>query len=173
MPLFQSRNVSPEMARQVLSGEKPLSTLLGVSESDVMQLANFGHDLWRQGRYQDAAKVFQGIVALDENIYYGHAGLGLASMKMERYEAAEKHLAKAHALAPQDSSVAVNLGETLLHLGKLPEAIAMMQRAIEAGSTGDAGANRARAILLGVGHGVAELTSSRTTSTTSNPTSAK
>ncbi len=160
MPL-NSRNVSPEIARQVLNGEKPLSALLGVSEADVLQMANFGHDLWRQGRYEDAAKIFQGIVALDANIYYGHAGLGLASMKMERYEAAEKHLTTAHSLAPHDSSVAVNLGETLLHLGKLPEAITMMQRAMEAGGGSDSGAARARAILVGVGHGIAELTGSK------------
>jgi Flp pilus assembly protein TadD len=163
MAFSYTRNVSPEVARQVLKGEKPLSTLLGVSEADVLQLANFGHDLWRQGRYEDAAKVFQGIVALDENIYYGHAGLGLASMKMERYEAAETHLAKAHALAPHDSSVAVNLAEALLHLGKLPEAIAAMQRAIEAGGGADPGALRAKAILVGLGHGLAELTGSKST----------
>ena len=99
------------------------------------------------------------IVALDERLYYGHAGLGLAAMGDENFAVAEQHLKTAAALEPEDASVATNLGEALLRLDRLEDAIRELTRAAGIDSTGrDPGAARARAILQGIAQGVAGQT---------------
>jgi Tfp pilus assembly protein PilF len=151
-------HVTPEMARAVVSGGAPLSTLFGVSKGQLAEMARFGHQLWRQGRRVEAQKVFCGLIALDESSYYGHAGMGLVAMSQDDYPGAERYLTKAAALEPSDAAVAVNLGETLLRQGKLEPAIASFQSAARLDASGqNAGAARARAILIGLGRGAAEM----------------
>jgi Flp pilus assembly protein TadD len=156
MPLKTS--VTPELARQVLSGEAPLSALFGVSREQLAEMALFGHQLWKQGRRAEAQKVFRGLIALEETAYYGHAGMGLVAMSQDDLAGAEQYLGKAMDLEPSDPSVAVNLGEVLLRQGKLEPAIAALESAMRLDPSGrNAGAARARAILVGIGHGAAEL----------------
>lgn len=151
--------LTPQVARQVLKGEVPLRTLLGVSPQRLLQMAAEGHELWKQGRRQDARQMFQALVAVDDSLYYGHAGLGLAAMQEEDFTAAHKHLSRALELEPADASVAVNLGEVLLRLGQLPEAVAMMETAVKLDPTAKhPGAKRAAAILAGIGEGISEMT---------------
>jgi Tfp pilus assembly protein PilF len=146
------------LARQVLSGDAPLSALFGVSKAQMAEMALFGHQLWRQGRRLDATKVFRGLIALDDTAYYGHAGMGLVAMSQEDFGTAEQYLTKAVALEPSDAAVTVNLGEVLLRLGKVEPALAAFQSAAGLDPTGrHPGAARARAILVGLGRGVAEM----------------
>jgi Flp pilus assembly protein TadD len=153
-----SFHVTPEVARQVLSGETPLSALFGVSKGQLAEMALFGHQLWRQGRRNEAAKVFRGLIALDDTVYYGHAGMGLVAMSRGDFCTAEQYLAKAVALEPSDAAVAVNLGEVLLRLGKVEPALAAFQSAALLDPSGhNPGAARARAILVGLGRGAAEI----------------
>jgi Flp pilus assembly protein TadD len=155
-------NVTPEVARQVLSGDAPLSALFGVSKGQLAEMALFGHQLWRQGRRHEATKVFRGLIALDETAYYGHAGMGLVAMSQEDFGTAEQYLAKAVALEPSDAAVAVNLGEALLRLGKVEPALAAFQSAASLDPSGhNPGASRARAILVGLGRGVSEIQKQR------------
>lgn len=150
--------MTPDVARQVLSGEAPLSTLFGVSKPQLAEMALFGHQLWKQGRRVEAQKVFRGLLALDETAYYGHAGMGLVAMSEDDLATAEQYLKRALELEPSDASVAVNLGEVLLRQGKLEPAIAALEAAAALDPSGhNPGAARARAILLGIGHGIAEL----------------
>ena len=142
---------SPEAVRQVAAGEVPLRALAGVSDGQIAAMATFGSELCRQGRHGDAAKVIQGIVALDDSIYYGHAGLGWVAMQLDRLAEAEAHLTKAAFLAPADASVAANLGETLLRRGQVEEAVAVLDRAIRLGERDhDPGTLRAKALLAGI-----------------------
>jgi tetratricopeptide (TPR) repeat protein len=158
MPHGLKQNLTPEAARQVLAGEMPLSALFGVSKGQLAEMASLGHQLWKQGRRQEAQKIFRGLLALDEKTYYGHAGMGLVAMSHEDLSAAEQYLNRAFELEPSDASVAVNLGEVLLRQGKLEPAIAALESASKLDpSSSNAGAARARAILIGIGRGAAEM----------------
>jgi len=150
--------LTAELARNLCAGTTPLSEFFRVSSSQVAAMALFGHDLLRQGRNQDAEKVFLGLIALDENIYYGHAGIGFLALSQGDLEAAERHLEKAVALAPSDPAVAVNLGEVLIRRGKIEPAMSVLARAVESDPSGNsAGATRARAILEALSLGAASM----------------
>lgn len=102
--------------------------------------------------------MFRALIAVDEQSYYGHAGLGLVAMGEDDLAAAEQHLRAALSLQPRDAAVAVNLGEMMLRQGKLEAAIAALDAAVQMDATGtDAGAARARAILIGIGRGAADV----------------
>jgi predicted Zn-dependent protease len=156
MPQSPGEKLTPDAARRVLSGELPLSALLGVSTEQIAGMASLGHQFWKQGRRREAQKMFRALVALDEKSYYGHAGLGLVAMEEEDLAAAEEHLRTALALQPHDAAVAVNLGEVLLRQGKLEAAILALDAAAQLDATGTGG-TRARAILTGIGRGAAEV----------------
>ncbi|MCX6627850.1 MAG: tetratricopeptide repeat protein [Candidatus Solibacter sp.] len=158
MPQGLKQKLTPEAARQVLAGEMPLSVLFGVSKGQLAEMASLGHQLWKQGRRQEAQKIFRGLIALDEKTYYGHAGMGLVAMSQEDLATAEQYLNKAFELEPSDASVAVNLGEVLLRQGKLEPAISALESASKLDLSGsNPGAARARAILTGIGGGAAEM----------------
>jgi len=155
MPQPLHAQVTPELARQVLSGDAPLSSLFHVSREQIAEMALFGHQLWRQGRRVEARKVFRGLIALDDTAYYGHAGMGLVAMSQDDLGSAEHYLTRALALEPSDAAVAVNLGEVLLRQGKVEPAIAAFRTAASLDPSGvNAGAARARAILVGLGSGL-------------------
>ena len=150
--------VTADAARKVLNGELSLSTLLNVSRQELAAMAAFAYELWRQGRRQEARKMFEALVAADGQLYFGHAGLGLVAMQEENFAAAHLHLARAVGLEPADAAVVVNLGEVLLRLERLPEALPVLQRAAALDpSLRHPGSARAAAILIGIGQGVADL----------------
>ena len=149
--------LTPELVRGLLSGETQLRALFGLSRPQLAAMAAQGHQMWQQGRRQEALRIFRALISLDERLYYGHAGLGLAAMCDENFAEAEQHLRTAAALEPNDSSVASNLGEVLLRLDRLEDAIIELRRAVSLDSAGrNPGAARARAILQGIANGVAE-----------------
>jgi Flp pilus assembly protein TadD len=154
--------ITSAIAMEILSGQRPLRSLLGVDDRQVREMAAFGHELWRQGRRRDAESVFRGLVAIDEASYFGHAGLGLVAMSDDRLEVAEEFLRKAVELEPSDPAVVVNLGEVLLRQGKLDDAVRTLDQAARLDPSGaHPGAGRARAILLGIGLAAQELSKDR------------
>ena len=52
------------------------------------------------GRTEDAAHVFEDLIAIDPSSAWGHFGLGQSLKRLGRVEAARKHLRLAVALAP-------------------------------------------------------------------------
>lgn len=153
-----SMQVTADAARQVLSGEMALSKLLNVSRAELAGMAAFAHELWRQGRRPEARQMFEALIAADGQLYYGHAGMGLVAMQEEDFVAAQHHLARAAELEPGDPAVAVNLGEALVRLERIQEALPVLQHALALDPTlRNPGAARAAAILLGIGQGLTGL----------------
>ena len=158
MPQTLGEKLTAEVARGLLSGELPLSAALGVSAEQIAGMASLGHQFWKQGRRREAQKMFHALIALDERSYYGYAGLGLVAMQEDDLAAAEQYLRTALSIESRDASVAVNLGEVLLRRGQLEAAIVALDAAARLDPTGaDAGSARARAILTGIGRGVADV----------------
>ena len=95
--------------------------------------------LIRKGRREEAAKVFRNLVALDETLHYGHAGLGAAALERGDLVEAEGYLRRAAACGVADEMVFVNLGEVLVRSGRVDEGREMLEKA--------PGSGRAKGIL--------------------------
>jgi Tfp pilus assembly protein PilF len=139
-------------AKRIRAGEQPAAAL-GLSETQVKAMAALGYTVFQQGRFKDAEVLFRGVVALDNNYYLGYAGLGAIAMATEPpdLDAANTNLSRAAQLNPNDATVQANLGEVLLKQGKLDEAKAHLEKAFQLDpGRNDPGANRARAIVVGL-----------------------
>ena len=141
-------------AAQVASfyaGETPLRSLLGVSVDQMADFAGLASRWYSQGRYAQAKVIFQGLAALDESSFYGHAGLGVIALVQEDLELAISHLRRAHELKPDDPTVAVNLGEALLQVGGLQEGVTLLEAAMKQDPEhANPFVNRARAMIQGI-----------------------
>ncbi len=132
-------------------GKTSLRGLLGVSVESMEPVAALASRWYSQGRYKQAATVFQGLVALDENAYYGHAGLGAIALVQEQYEEASVHLRRAFAIVPDDLTIAVNLGEALVMSGELAEGLQILNTAMDQDPDHkDPFVNRARSLIHGL-----------------------
>jgi Flp pilus assembly protein TadD len=89
-------------------------------------------------------------------LYIGHAGLGAVAMVEEKYKESYASLAKAATMKPADATLFSNIGEVMLRLGYREEADQILRFAVKLDAEGkDPGANRARAMLLGLHSGEA------------------
>ena len=141
-----------EAAKRIRGGEQPAAAL-GLSEVQVKAIAALGYTVFQQGRFRDADVLFRGVVALDNKNYLGYAGLGAIAMATNPPDlnAAHTNLSKAVQLNPNDATVQANLGEVLLKQGKLEEAKGHLEKAFQLDpGHNDPGANRARAIIVGL-----------------------
>ena len=156
MPETWDSKLTPEAARRLLSGASPLREAMGVPVSELLRMAAVAHELWSQGRHQEADTLYRGIVALDASVPWGHAGLGLSALESDDLPAAEAHLRQALAAGPDDPAVQVNLATCLLRLDHLADSLKMLAEVVEKHPQHPA-ALRAAAILNGLGHAVADL----------------
>src|SRR5947209_8503584 len=99
------------------AGHTSLNQAFGLAKQEVEAIATLGFQLYEQGKMDDAEAIFNGLIALDEKIYYGHAGLGAMSLAQERLEEASRWLGRAAELNPSDPTVHANLGEALVRQG--------------------------------------------------------
>jgi len=120
-----------------------------LSNDQLLAIATIASDLFSQSRFDDAAVLYRGLVALGDNAY-GDAGLGAIALAADPpdLETAFTHLSRAAALNGRDATLHANLGEVLLRQGQLEAAATEFCRAFELDPhESDAGANRARTII--------------------------
>jgi len=133
------------------AGQVSLSQLFGLANQEMEALALLGFQLYEQGKAADAESIFNGLIALDSQLYYGYAGLGALSLAQEKLDEALRWLARAVELNPEDPTVHANLGEAFLRRAKFEEAAGEFQKALALDPAAcDPGANRARAMLNGM-----------------------
>jgi len=139
------------LVKEAASGRVSLSQMLGMAKQEVEAIAVLGFQLYEQGKINDAQSIFNGLIALDSQVYYGYAGLGAMALAEEKLEEAIRWLTRATELNPQDPTVHANLGEALLRHGRFNDAAVELHTALTLDAEQkDPGANRARAILNGI-----------------------
>jgi tetratricopeptide (TPR) repeat protein len=140
-----------DQVTNVISGHAPWNSLFNVGTQQIQAMAALASNLYEQGQNRNAESIFQGLIALDDNSYYGYAGMGALALSEERLEEALSYLQKAAELQPKDPTVRANLGETLLRQARFREAAEQFEKALTLDpGEHDPGANRARAILEGM-----------------------
>jgi tetratricopeptide (TPR) repeat protein len=144
--------IAPGTLKKVVDGQAPLNTFVGLTKDQIDAIAAMGFRLYEQGRARDASSIFEGLVALDSKLYYGYAGLGAMALQEGKLDEALHYLTRAAELNPKDPTVHANLGETLLRQAKFDAAAAEFEKALKLDpQERDPGANRARAIVQGMG----------------------
>jgi tetratricopeptide (TPR) repeat protein len=134
--------------QKVLREEAGLNEYVGFERQELCAVASLAGSLYGQGRITEARALFEGLIALDPQLYLGYSGLGAIDLIEERLDSALANLTRAAELTPGDPSVHSNLGEVLLRKARFPEASRCFQIALELDpKQADPGANRARAII--------------------------
>jgi Flp pilus assembly protein TadD len=143
--------ISAQTIDDVLNGKTTLAGALGLSAGVVDVFAVLGSQCYEQGRYQDARTMFQAAIALDQNCYLGHAGLGAVCLVEDDLDGALASLQRAYELNTKDPAVCGNLGEVCLRQSRQAEAVRYLREAAALDATHtNAFANRARGMLLAI-----------------------
>ncbi|MCL2012553.1 MAG: hypothetical protein FWG75_07200 [Cystobacterineae bacterium] len=131
----------PERLDKYARGEIPLEELQqSITGNEVMYIAEIGYNLFQQGRYKDAKVIYDGLIALNTNVWYFHAALG--AIQLEAHEAgfsdegfsldaALASLNRALELNPKDIASCVNRAEVYLYQSKIIEAVTDLKAAVE------------------------------------------
>lgn len=124
---------------------------LDISPEEFMEMGRVGAMYYQQGNFEKARTIFEGLVELDPQSAEAHSALGALLTLQQEDELAVEHLQKAVGLNPQQIAPYVNLGEIYIRQQKIEAAVENLKKAIGLDpNEEDAGANRARAMVLGI-----------------------
>lgn len=124
---------------------------LSISEQEFLEMGRVGAMYYQQGNFDKARTIFEGLVELDPDSANAHSALGGLLTLQQDDENAIRHLNRAVELNPSQIAPYVNLGEIYIRQQKIEEAVANLKKAVELDpDETDAGANRARAMVLGI-----------------------
>lgn len=129
-------------ARVTLSDEAHRDAGDGLSH-----LAILGHELFTQGRVQEARAIFEGLVVSSETDGFARTMLGTICLALNDFDRALILFEAALLLDPTDVAALVYRGEIKLERKKVRHAIADFEKAIELGESDDPFADRARRLL--------------------------
>ncbi|MEI6034446.1 MAG: tetratricopeptide repeat protein [Verrucomicrobiae bacterium] len=97
---------------------------------DTRDMVDQARKLFGQGRFDEAEKLYQQIVASAPNNYFALSNLGVAQIQARKLSAAEVALKKAMEINPKDSFAATNLGVVYCKQGRFDEAIVSLEGAV-------------------------------------------
>ncbi len=150
--MAQPKTTTQDAAERILAGEQ-LADVFGLTEGHIQAIAALAFNLQQQGKLNQAEILFRGLIAANDKVFYGYAGLGALALAKQPADlpTAYENLSRAAELNPSDPTVQANLGEVLLRQGKVDEATNRFKTAFELDSRHtDPGVNRARAIVAGL-----------------------
>lgn len=131
--------------------QKTIREGLDISPQEFMEMGRVGVMFYQQGNYEKARAIFEGLVEIDPKSAEAQSALGALLTLQQEDEQALEHLHKAVEINPSQIAPFVNLGEIYIRQQKIEEAVANLKKAIELDpNEKDAGANRARAMILGI-----------------------
>jgi tetratricopeptide (TPR) repeat protein len=124
---------------------------VNLTESQFIQLGQLGVMFYQQGVLFKARKIFEVMIQINPSSGLAHSALGAVLARQRLDAKALEHLDRAIELDPHEISSYVNRGEIRLRQNQTEPALADLKRAIELDpQANDAGANRARAIVMGL-----------------------
>lgn len=131
--------------------EQTVRERLRISPEEFMEMGRIGAMYYQQGSFEKARTIFEGLVELDPQSADAHSALGALLTLQQEDETAIRHLKKAVELNPSQIAPYVNLGEIFIRQEKIEDAVENLKTAINLDpDEKDAGANRARAMVLGI-----------------------
>lgn len=137
----------PENIDKFIRGELTWAQVQGLSMEHCYAFAEIGYNLFEQGKYDDAQKVFEGLVFLNPYDPYFHAVLGSIFARQNKDDDGLHELTLAVELDPSQPQVLVNRAELYLRKGQFEQAMNDLKTAVSLDSTGNSqAATRAKAL---------------------------
>lgn len=140
-----------EVLYRFLEDRASLAELRGIPREQLFQVAEAGHVKFKHGRYEEAEKIFRGLLVLDHRNPYFHAMMGAIHQKRRRNVEAIVEYTQALQINRRDTSSLVNRGEIYLRHRNYRKAAEDFRTAILLDSTGsNLWANRARSLVIAI-----------------------
>ena len=102
--------------------------LLGWGDPQLKDLRMMGYDYLRQGSYERAIALFEGLIVFRDALPYDHQTLGALYLEVGRYEEAVKRLDIALHFDPDHPSTQLNKAKALCFNGQHHEGVALALR---------------------------------------------
>ncbi|MDT8322127.1 MAG: tetratricopeptide repeat protein [Xanthomonadales bacterium] len=118
------------LQRKPSLAEERLRQAIGLHPGDWSAYNSLGYFLYKSGRYFQAAREYEYVVALDRNNTMGWSNLGAAYMLAGKLESALETYRRALEIEPWQSAYA-NMGLMYYYLGRPQEAIEAQLRSVE------------------------------------------
>ncbi|MBK7996713.1 MAG: hypothetical protein IPK14_26085 [Blastocatellia bacterium] len=118
-----------------MDGRLTLARVKEWQPDEYQLLLMLGFTLHEQGRSEEAAIIFEGLVTIDPRNAYCHSALGAAYMRLEQDEKALTHLNMALQLDAKDISAYINRAELFMKQKGFQQAQADLEMAIKIGTT--------------------------------------
>lgn len=138
----------PNRVQAFLHGHITLGELEGISKESQYQMAKIGYDYLREGKLDQAQKVFEGLRALDPFDAYFLTVLGAIAQEKGDAEQADKLYSRALEINPFSVMALANRGEIRLSQGRVDEAIADLAKALSEDPEGKEPASRRARVLV-------------------------
>jgi tetratricopeptide (TPR) repeat protein len=114
-----------------LMGQMTLGDLEGITKQQQYEIANIGHAYLTSGKFPEAKKVFEGLLALDPFDAYFHMALGSIAQQSEDFEEADERYSRALEINPFSPTAYANRGEIRVMSGRLAEGAFDLVKAIQ------------------------------------------
>lgn len=145
--------IAPER-RRTRSGERRAVGVRpsGLTPQQISEMSLFGHQLFEQGRLEEARVIFEGLVGVEVKDPFPYTMLGTIFLAFGDHDRALALFEAALTLDPEEIAALVYRGEIRLNRGKLKLALADLSQAAQMGPRDDPFVDRARR-LLELAHG--------------------
>lgn len=130
-PAAGEAEVSEDQLKGLMDGSLNFQDFLNLSDEVLLSWANQGYFLFNQGKYEESATIFRGLVTLNSKVAYYHTALGSIYEAQEKYDEAMTEFDAALEIDGNDICALVNRGEIRLRQGDVLEAAEDFRKAIE------------------------------------------
>jgi tetratricopeptide (TPR) repeat protein len=107
----------------------PESPKSAITEKDVSLWSDLAYRLVQAGRYEEARRIAEGIVALRPDYYFGHALAGALADRCGDRENARRSYQRAVRYNPADAASLLNLGRLRISAGEVERGLEEVRRA--------------------------------------------
>ncbi len=122
-----------------------------ISPEHLIDIADIGSMYLRQGNFEKAKMIFEGLVELDAELFEVQSCIGAFYTQIRDDEKALYHLNKAISLNPNKIAPFVNRAEVNIRKQDIENAVSDIMNAVNLDeAVGNPDANRARTMLLGI-----------------------
>ncbi len=126
----KTETVTPENIAKFIRGEMTWAQVQGLSMEQTYGIAEIGYQLFSQGKYSEAKKIFEGLIVLNPYDGYFHSVLGSILARTGESDKAIQEYSIAINLEPKDLQILVNRAELILKKGQFEEALSDLKKAI-------------------------------------------
>jgi predicted Zn-dependent protease len=130
-----------------LNNHEGAAAMIGMGEDELLAVEMLAHQLYLQGKYEQAAEMVGGIVTMESKRYFPFLLLGDIAQKTGEEVQALQCFAAADALQPNNPNVLTKLGEAFLRTGQVQRAVEALSRVL-AMNLPEEDDNRRRALVL-------------------------